>query len=165
MAISRLAPLKVADLMTAPFIVSSAMTTREAVALLARAGIPAAPVVDADGDYVGIFEEIGVHRRLSRAVRGFHSPEEFRTGVPFLGERLPDGVWRAFGRIGWAPASELAREIPSVRPDEPVPNALELMRRHGVSVVAVVSEGVVIGIIQADVLTFRLAEVVPAIGE
>ena len=163
--VSRLSSLKVADLMSAPVTVSAVVTTREAAVLLARAGLAAAPVVEADGEYAGIFEEIEVHRRLSQALRGFHSPEEFRTGVPLLGGRLPDSVWHAFGRVGLSPVAELARQIPPVGPDDPIPDALEVMRRYGLSVIPVVANGEVVGILQADILTLRLAGAVKSMEE
>jgi len=161
-ATSRLSLLKVADLMSVPITIAASVTTREAATLLARARLAAAPVVEADEEYVGVFEEREVHNRLSMAVHGFHSPEEFRTGVPFLAGRFPDSVWRAFGRVGWTPVGVLARPIPPVQPSDSILEAFEVMRRHGLAVIPVVAGGEVVGILQADVLTLRLAEAVPA---
>ena len=150
--------LAVEDLMAAPVTLSGTVTVREAAMFLARAGIGAVPVVSSTKRYIGIVADVDIYRRLSEAIHGFHSPEEVRTGVPFMGDRLPDEVWQGFARVGWTQIRKLVRRGPPLRRADPLAPALEAMRREGLSALPVVETGEVVGILHADALTLRLVE-------
>lgn len=157
----RFLALKVADLLWPTVTIPATESVREAAILLARAGTPIAPVVSSDGTYEGIFTEADVHRRLSEAIRGFHSPGEFRTGVPLMGGPLPDAVWRQFGNVGWLSVGSLVRRAQAVSPEDPVVAALEVMRREAVSAIPIVMGGKIAGILHADALWRRRDQVPP----
>ncbi len=150
--------LKVADLMSAAVTLSASMNVRDAAIFLAQARIPLAPVVSSRGESLGAFGEADIHRALSAATRGFHTPEEFRTGVPFLGGRLPDPIAAEFTRIALTSVRTLARRIRVVAPGDPVLEAVEAMRREGLPAIPVVDDGRPVGILTADALTLRLLE-------
>lgn len=152
--------------MSAPVVLVAEASVRDAAILLARTGALVLPVVSTDGTYLGAFGEADVHRRLSEVTRGFHSPEEFRTGVPFLGARLPEPIWVEFARLGWTPVGGLARKVPPVAPRDRVVAAVETMRRWSLPAVPVVAAGRPVGILHADALTLKLVEfaLAPASG-
>ena len=72
--------------------------------------------------------------------------------------RLPDAMWEKFARVGWVSVGGLARRIQVVDLGDPVPVALEAMRRNGLSVLPVVEGGEIVGILHLDAVTLRLAE-------
>lgn len=156
--------LKVADLMSAPVTLPALSNVRDAAIFLAQAGVPIAPIVSPRGVYAGAFGEADVHRRLSEGTRGFHTAEEFRTGVPFLGSRLPDMMWAEFARVAYTPVHTLAQRVPAVAPRDRVVDAADAMRRKGLSAVPVVDDDRPVGILYADALTIRLLEFALAAG-
>jgi len=156
--------LTVADLMAVPVTLPATATLRDAAILLAKSGAAVVPVVSADGAYVGAFGEADIHRLLSEGTHGFHSPDEFRTGVPFLGARLPDAMWKAFARVGLASVRSVARTIAVVSPSDRVFAAVEAMRRQRLGAVPVVVDDRPVGILHADALTLRLLEHALAFG-
>ena len=158
MAPSRIAGLRVADLMAAPLALSDASSVRDAAIFLARGGTSVVPVVSTDGTFTGVFGESDIHRRLSDVTRGFHSPEEFRTCVPFLAGSLPDSMWDKFARVGWLSVADLRREVRPIESGDSVPMALEAMGKQGVSALPVLEKGELVGIFHADALTLRLME-------
>ncbi len=144
--------------MAAPVTLSAATTVREAAMFLARAGMGVAPVVSVAGKYLGVVADVDIHRRLSEAIHGFHSPEEVRTGVPLMGDRLPDAIWGEFNRVGWTPVRRIARRLSPLQPSDLLPGAFETMRREGLSALPVVERGEVVGVLHADALTLKLVE-------
>ena len=144
--------------MSAAVTLSAGTTVRDAAIFLAQAGTRLAPVVSSKGEFLGAFGEADIHRALSEATGGFHTPEEFRTGVPFLGGRLPDPIVTAFARIAWTPVRSLARAVPPVASRDPVLASVEAMRREGLPAIPVVDDGRPVGILTADALTLRLLE-------
>lgn len=156
--------LKVADLMSATVTLPALSTVRDAAIFLARAGVPIAPIVSSRGVYMGAFGEADVHRRLSEETHGFHTPGEFRTGVPFLGSRLPDMMWAEFARVAYTPVRRLARRIASVAPGDRIGDAAEAMRRQGLAAVPVVDDDRPVGMLYADALTIRVMEFALAAG-
>jgi len=134
--------MMVSDIMTSPVIsVLPETPIVEAARLLLKHRISGLPVADAGGNLVGIVTEgdllrraeIGTERRRARWLEFFISPGR-------LARDYADAHARTVGEV-------MSTDIVSVGPDDALTDVVQLMERHHIKRVPVVSAGAVVGIV------------------
>jgi CBS domain-containing protein len=128
----------------------------EAVALLVKHDISALPVVDSDGNLIGILSEADLLEREELGAE-HHQPWWIETLMP--ASTLADEFAKAHGRK----VSELmSTDVISASEDTPVSEIAALLERHRIQRVPIVSDGKVVGIVSRSNLIQALASSKPA---
>jgi len=129
----------------------------EAADLLAEKGIGAAPVVDADGNLVGLLRDEDLLISEAR----LHLPTTFAI-LPGIDITLPGSVRRYDEELKKAASSTvgdvLEKHFKQVGPDATVEDVATMMHEHDVTHVPVVEDGKVKGIVaRGDIIRFLAA--------
>lgn len=128
----------------------------EAVALLVKHDISALPVVDADGNLIGIFSEADLLEREELGAE-HHHPWWIETLLP------PSKLAEEFSKAHGKKVSEMmSTDVISASQDTPVPEIAALLERHRIKRVPIVSDGKVVGIVSRSNLIQALASFKPA---
>jgi CBS domain-containing protein len=129
----------------------------DAADLLAEKGIGAAPVVDADGNIVGLLRDEDLLISEAR----LHLPTTFAI-LPGIDITLPGSARRYDEELKKAASSTvgdvLEKRFKQVAPDATVEDVATLMHEHDVTHVPVVDNGKVVGIVaRGDIVRFLSA--------
>jgi CBS domain-containing protein len=128
----------------------------EAVALLVKHDISALPVVDADGNLIGILSEADLLERGELGAE-HHHPWWIETLMP--ASTLAEEFAKAHGKK----VSELmSADVISASEDTPVSEIAALLERHRIQRVPIVSDGKVVGVVSRSNLIQALASSKPA---
>jgi len=123
----------------------------EAVALLVKHDISALPVVDSDGDLIGILSEADLLEREELGAE-HHHPWWIETVMP--ASKLAEEFAKAHGKK----VSELmSTDLITASEDTPVSEIAALLERHRIKRVPIVSDGKVVGIVSRSNLIQALA--------
>lgn len=147
---------RVTDIMTTDVIaLRPEMPLEEAAWFLAERGVSGAPVVDDQGQLVGLLDDSDLLTSRAR----LHAPttiELLGAYIPLPGEKaryeqeLRHALGRTVGEVMTDPA-------PAIRPDDTAEDAATVMVRDGVSRVPVVEDGVVVGVVSRGDLIIALS--------
>jgi CBS domain-containing protein len=128
----------------------------EAVALLVEHDISALPVIDADGDLIGILSEADLLERGELGAERQH-PWWIETLMP--ASTLAAEFAKAHGK---KVAEVMSTRVITAHEDTPVSEIAALLERHRIKRVPIVSDGKVIGIVSRSNLIQALASSKPA---
>jgi CBS domain-containing protein len=128
----------------------------EAVALLVKHDISALPVVDANGNLVGILSEADLLQREELGAE-HHHPWWMETLMP--ASKLAEEFSKAHGKTV---TEVMSTDVISAREDTPVSEIAALLERHRIKRVPIVSDGKVVGIVSRSNLIQALASSKPA---
>jgi CBS domain-containing protein len=139
--------MKVAEIMTRPVItVAPQAFVVEAARLMLQHRVSGLPVVDSDGEILGMVTEGDLLRRAETGT------ERRRHWLEFLiaPDRFADDYARAHGRTVGEVMSE---NVVSITPDGPIVDVVQLMERRHIKRLPVVAAGRLVGIVsRADVV-------------
>jgi CBS domain-containing protein len=130
---------------------------KDAVALLVEHDISALPVVDADGDLIGILSEADLLEREELGAE-HHHPWWIETLMP--ASSLAEEFAKAHGK---KVSEVMSTDVVTASEDTPVPEIAALLERHRIKRVPIVSDGKVIGIVSRSNLIQALASSKPAL--
>jgi CBS domain-containing protein len=146
-SLARPAVMNVTEIMTQPVItVTPESLVVEAARLMLQHRVSGLPVIDADGEILGIVTEGDLLRRAETGA------EHRRHWLEFLiaPDRFADDYARARGRkVG----EVMSEDLVSVGPDDPIEDVVRLMERRHIKRLPVVTAGRLVGIVsRADVV-------------
>jgi CBS domain-containing protein len=148
--------LKVEEVMTkSPFTLRSDQTLREAAVKLADMNVSGAPVVNENGEILGVLSEVDILEALKTHYKALRMlmPPEITFGISFVEVVKERDAVRAFQELKDVKVKDVMKKPITVSPDDKVENAIKLMVEHRISRVPVIENKRVVGIVtRGDVL-------------
>jgi CBS domain-containing protein len=146
-----MADLQVRDVMTTTVVtVEASSTLHDATVTFATNGISGAPVVDEQGDLVGVLSETDILTFVKTLQEGIRQEEPATSflNVPFediLKDEKLAGVYKEIS--GKKVKDIMTKDVLTVSPDTSVMEAIDMMIKKDVNRVPVVEHGKIVGIV------------------
>lgn len=134
--------LLVKDIMATKFVtIPARATVREAAEILHRGGFSGAPVVDEQGELVGVISEKDLFRALYPSYKEFYEQESLIPKVD------PDGMEEWLKEAGSKSIQEVIKKPITTTPDSPLVQIGALMLARSIHRLPVVDNGKLVGVI------------------